>query len=322
VPANLTPQYYAAEEKYKQAKTTAEKIEALQEMLAVIPKHKGTEKIQANLKRRLAALREKKQQRKSKSTYNPFVVEKQGAGQVIIIGFPNSGKSALVSTLTKAKVKVADFPFATTIPETGMMNFEDVQIQLVDTPPLTAGNIPPGLTGTIRAADLLLIVVDISSDECLEHVEGIFSLLKEKNLASLSSSQGKDQQPFILLANKIDLPKGRENIQILRELYPKLKIITVSAATGKNLEVLRQRVFDALRVIRVYSKPPGKPPQLEKPFILPKGSTVLDFAASIHKDFIKKIKSAHVWGSTRFDGQAVAKSYVLEDKDIVELNIN
>ena len=183
MPANLTPQYYEAEEKYRKASTPEDKIAALQEMLATIPKHKGTEKLQADLKRRLSQLREESQQKKkAKSTYNPFHVEKQGAGQVVLTGYPNTGKSALVATLTRAKVKVADYPYTTTIPAAGMMPYEDILIQLVDTPPFTADNVPAGLMGTLRNADLLLITIDLSSGECLEQLEASLSLLEERGV--------------------------------------------------------------------------------------------------------------------------------------------
>lgn len=320
MPANLTPQYHEAEAAYKSAKTVDEKIITLQNMLTVIPKHKGTEKIQADLKKRLASLKTKKQQKKQKNAYTPFTVEKQGAGQVVLVGFPNSGKSALVSALTKAKVKVAEFPFTTTVPATGMMNFEDVSIQLVDTPPVTTENIPPGFVGTMREGDLLLIVIDASTDESFEQLEGVFSLLEEKNLLPSKEQETDVAPPFLIIANKADLKGSEENLEILHELYPDLEILPVSA-TGYNLEKMRRQIFNMLNIIRIYSKPPGRPPQLDKPFTIKKGATVLDFAACIHKDFSEKLKNTRVWGSARFDGQSVSKSYLLKDKDVVEINI-
>lgn len=319
MPANLTPQYYEAEEAYKKARTNEEKIEALQNMLAVIPKHKGTEKIQGDLKKRLANLRKEGKKKTGKSTYNPFYVEKQGAGQVILVGFPNTGKSSLVGALTRAKVKIADFPFATSTPLAGMMPYKNVYIQLVDTPPISQDIIPPGLLGTIREGDALLIVIDSSSGECLDQLEETLAFLKEKNV--ISEDPSDNTTPYLITAAKADLKDSADNLQIIKEIFPEIKIHSFSTVQG-DLEYLKELIFNMLDIIRVYSKAPGKEPDMEKPFALKRGSTILDFAEGIHKDFRDKLKNAYVWGSTKFDGQAVSKDYILEDEDIVELDVN
>lgn len=319
MPANLTPLYHAAEEKYRKARTPEEKAEALQEMLATIPKHKGTEKLQAEIKRRLAQLREEKQQsKKQKSGYNPFFVEKQGAGQVVLAGYPNTGKSALVAALTRAKVKVADFPYTTSVPAAGMMPFEDILIQLVDTPPFTADNIPGGLIGTLRSADLLLVTVDLSAGDCLEQAETTLQVLEERGIID-PEGENTLAVPYFVLGTKADLPEASENLEILRELRPDLEITPFSIHSDHS--GFAARIFAMLDVIRIYSKAPGKKPDMTRPFILKKGSTVLDLAYAIHRDFPEKLKSVLVWGSSRFDGQAVPRDYVLADKDIVELVI-
>jgi ribosome-interacting GTPase 1 len=321
VPANLTPQYHAAEERYRRARTPEEKEAALHEMLAVIPKHKGTEKLQADIKRRLARLREEKKKKKQAKGFDPFAVEKEGAGQVVLAGYPNCGKSALVGALTRAKVKVTDYPYATSVPVAGMMPYEDTHVQLVDTPPVTPEAIPPGLTGTFKAADALLIVIDAASPECLDQLEGMLQLLQEREVIDLSE-EGEiiAPVPFLIVATKCDLPESEENLQLLRELRPDLEIGAVSCH-GQGLDQLRRKLFDILGVIRIYGKAPGRPPDKERPFILRKGSTVLDFAEMVHKDFPKRLKSALVWGSARFDGQAVPRDYVLSDGDVVELQL-
>ncbi|HHX74794.1 MAG TPA: TGS domain-containing protein [Firmicutes bacterium] len=320
MPANLTPQYYAAEARYKKAGTPEEKLEALQEMLATIPKHKGTEKLQADIKKRLSQLREESQQRKKqKGGYNPFHVEKQGAGQVVLTGFPNTGKSALVATLTRAKVKVADFPFTTTVPASGMMPYEDILIQLVDTPPLTADGLPPGLAGTLRNADLLLLCIDLNAGDCLEQLETTVNLLEERGIID-PEGENPVAVPYLVLGLKADLPHADDNLAILRELRPDLKIMPLSV--NGDLTQLGEKIFRALDVIRIYGKAPGKKADLKRPFILKNGSTVLDLAYQIHRDFPQRLKSALVWGSARFEGQAVPKDYLLQDKDIVELVIS
>ena len=321
MPANLTPQYYAAEEQYKKAKTNPEKMAALKEMLSTIPKHKGTEKLQGDIKSRIAKLRDEPAKKKSSKGFNPFSVEKQGAGQVVLVGYPNTGKSSLVGALSRAKVKIAEYPFTTAVPQSGMMPFEDTYVQIVDAPPVSADLIPSGFLGTIRDADALLVVLDASSDDCLEEFEGTIALLEDKQVIDLSD-EGEfiAPQPFLIVATKTDIAGAMDNLALMRELKPNLDILPVSIE-GPGLDVLKQSIFDMLEVIRIYGKVPGKPADMEQPFILKKGSTVMDLAQEIHKDFANNLKSALVWGSARFDGQSVAREYVLHDKDIVELQM-
>lgn len=324
MPANLTPQYYEAEEVFKKAATVEEKIAALEEMLAVIPKHKGTEKLQADLKKRLSKLREEGQKKARAGRADPFHIEKQGAGQVAMLGFPNSGKSALLASLTRARPKVADYPFTTTLPLAGMMPYQDIFVQLVDTPPVTLEIIPPGLTGLLRNADALLIVVDAGSDDCLEQLQFCLDFLAEKKIVREGAGPGTRSvapERCLVLANRFDLPSSGENITIMEELGPpEATIFPVSAVTGLGLEDLRERLFRTLEVIRVYTKVPGKEPDLKTPFILPGGSTVLDLAESIHRDLPRLMKNARIWGSARFEGQSVNRDYLLKDRDIVEIS--
>jgi len=137
MPANLTPDYLAAERDYKQAATPAERIAALERMLATVPKHKGTEKIQADLKRRLSQARKESTKKGAAHSVPFYLVEKEGAGQVVLLGPPNAGKSQLVAALTHAHPEVADYPFTTRLPTPGMMSYQNVQIQLIDLPPLS-----------------------------------------------------------------------------------------------------------------------------------------------------------------------------------------
>lgn len=321
MPANLTPQYYEAEEKYKKAQTPEDRIKALEEMLAVIPKHKGTEKLQGDIKKRLARVKEEGKKKKSTKGYDPFGVEKQGAGQIVLAGYPNSGKSSLVTSLTRAKLKVAEYPFTTAIPATGMMPYKDTWVQLVDTPPLSVDNVPSGLIGTFKEADALLIIIDISTAECLEQMEGLMKILQEREVIDLSE-EGEiiAPTPFLVIANKADHAEAQENLEVLKELMPDFSYLEVSI-NGMGMEELKEKLYELLGVIRVYGKAADRPADMERPFILKKGGTVLDFAGQVHKDFPKNLKSALVWGSSKFDGQAVARDYVLEDGDIVELQL-
>ena len=324
MPANLTPIYYKAEENFKNAVSVTDKIAALEEMLAVIPKHKGTEKIQADLKRRLSKLRDEGMKKAKTGHKDPFFIEKQGAGQVVFLGCPNTGKSSLLTALTRAKPKIAEYPFTTSLPLAGMMPYQDILIQLIDTPPITEEITPEGLTGALRNADALLIVVDAGADGCLEQLTTCFDYLEQKRIIAEETVPGRRIIPrdrCLILANKADLADSQENIQIIRELGPPaLEITPVSAVAGNGLELLRERIFNLLDIIRIYTKIPGKAPDLKTPFILRRGGNVLDLAESIHRDLPRLMKNAKVWGSARYEGQSVNRDYLLHDQDVVEIS--
>ncbi|NLG85358.1 MAG: TGS domain-containing protein [Firmicutes bacterium] len=327
MPANLTPQYLAAEQAYREAKTVEEKILALEEMLAVIPKHKGTEKLQAEIKSRLAKLRQAGERVQAGGRgSDPFHVPREGAGQAALVGFPNVGKSSLLAALTRARPAVGDYPFTTHVPQAGMMAFEDVQIQLVDTPPITAEEMPAGLAGTLRLADVLLLVVNLGSDDCLEQLEGTLAQLYRRRILREETGEPaphtKTMADCLLLGNKLDAPGAAERLALLAEAAPPgLSLLPVSAREGNGIGLLPGRVFALLNVIRVYGKAPGKEVDRSTPFILRRGSTVLEMAAAVRRDFPERLKSARVWGSTRFPGQSVPKDYVLADGDVVELHV-
>lgn len=324
MPANLTPQYYAAEESFKKAVSVEEKIAALEEMLAVIPKHKGTEKMRADLKRRLSRFRQEGTKKARTSRADPFNIERQGAGQAALFGFPNTGKSSFLAALTRAQPKVAAYPFTTTVPLSGMMPYEDIFIQLVDTPPVTEDIIPPGLAGTLRNADMLLVMIDAASDECLEQLDFCLNYLKNKKIVRETTApgvRGVSPDKILVLASKADQPESAANLQIIKELGPAgIELWPFSNKTGQGLEDLRERIFQTLGVIRVYTKIPGREPDMKKPFIMKRGSTVLELAETIHRDLPKLMKNARIWGSARYDGQSVTRDYIMGDRDIVEIS--
>ncbi|MHC4986377.1 MAG: GTPase [Planctomycetota bacterium] len=326
MPANVSPEYEKAELRFRAASSDDEKLDALQEMLRTLPKHKGTEKMQADLKRRISQLRKAGAKKSAaKKGPDPFHVPKGGAGQVILLGAPNCGKSMLVATTTNASVKVAEYPYTTALPAPGMWMYEDAPIELVDTPPITAEHVPPGLTGTIRSADMIAIVIDAAGDG-LEELDMVTSHLTERGLALQSIPRNEldpddpNQRSAIVIANKADLA-GTDDIAALRELADsKLEICPVSAATGEGLDRLCARLWQLLAVIRVYTKRPGKKGDLGEPFTLPAGSTIEDLAAGIHRELPEKMKFARIWGEGRFDGQQVHRTELLHDKDIVEIH--
>ncbi|MGA2265854.1 MAG: GTPase [Phycisphaerae bacterium] len=326
MPANLTPDYERAEEQFRQAADDAERLQALREMLRTIPKHKGTEKMQADIKRRISQL-SKAVVTASKGHgkgADPFHIPRGGAGQIILVGPPNVGKSLLVSVATHAPVKVADYPFTTALPMPGMWPYQDVQLELVDTPPVTAGHIPPGLWGTIRAADIVAVVVD-AADQPLEQAEMVLGLLSERGLALASAPATRlaaepNRRSGIMVANKIDVA-DRTAVAALAELYAgQIDVQAVSAASGEGLDTLARRLWELLGAIRVYTKEPGKPPDSAKPFTLPAGATVEDLARQIHRQLPEKMKFARIWGDGRFSGQQVHRTEPLHDKDTVEIH--
>jgi ribosome-interacting GTPase 1 len=329
MPANLTPDYLAAEARFREAETIEDKLAALEEMYATIPKHKGTEKLRADIKRRVSKLKEKERQSgKHGKRIDEFHVVKQGAGQIALVGPPNSGKSSLLARLTSATPEIADYPFTTRSPLPGMMEYEDVLVQLVDIPPISAGLTERGVVGLVRAADAAAVVLDASDDALLDHIEETREELSKSKAILVGKRAPEGDPPFgaamrpaLLVANKMDRENSAANLEVLREFYgDEFAIHPTSVTTGEGLEDLRVALFGLLGVIRVYTKIPGKPPDMDKPFILKSGSTLLDFAAVVHKDFVHRLRFAKAWGKNVLDGAQIGRDHVLADGDVVELH--
>ncbi len=329
MPANLTPTYRKAEEEYRRATSVEEEIQCLQKMLQEIPKHKGTDHLQADLKSKLAkAKKELAQEKSSGKKGRGFRIPRQGAGTVILLGGPNAGKSQLVARLTNASPEVAPYPFTTTVPAPAMMPFEDVAVQLIDTPPITADFIDANLHGLIRASDLAVLMVDLGDDDGIEQCQAVVERLSQgkTRLAARSyldeNDVGLSYTQTFLVPNKIDLPEAAGRLDLLRELVPlDFSEYVISADAGTNIEPLREAIYRALDVVRVYSKlPTAKEPDRDRPFTLKRGSTLLEMAGQVHKDFLENLKFARVWGTAVHPGTQVKGDYVLHDKDVVELH--
>ncbi len=330
MPANLTPQYLKAEEAYRRATTLEEELRCLQWMLQEIPKHKGTDHLQAQIKAKIAKTkRALEAEKRSGKKSHAIRIPRQGAGTVVILGGPNAGKSQLLATMTRATPEIADYPFTTKVPMPGMMPYEDVMIQLIDTPPITSDFIDPYMYGLIRGADLALLMVNLGDDDGIEQCQAVLERLHQsKTRLSRSSSLSEEDvglsytQTF-LVPNKIDLPEARDRLELLHELLPlDFPEYVVSALTRQGLDELATAIFRALDVVRVYTKlPSAKHPDMDRPFTLRRGSTLLDLAELIHNDYVQKLKFGRVWGSAVHPGTAVKGDYVLQDKDIVELHI-
>lgn len=330
MPANLPPEYHKIEATLRDAKTAAEKIEICEKLISVIPKHKGTEKLLALYKSKIAKLRDEMQKRPSTARRGSVLrIERSGAGQVVVAGPPNAGKSMLIKVLTGAEVEVADYPFTTHFPSPFMMPFENIKVQLVDTPPVTSESLEPWFPEMIKTSDAVVLVADLGEPDAAGLLEGIISGLRGKKIEFTASGAEipPEKTPFLkralLAANKSDLDgtgKTFEDLNILLE--GPFDRLAVSAGTGFHIQELKRRVFGLLRIVRVHSKVPGKKAETDSPFALKQGSTVMDMARAVHKDFAEKLDFARVWSRDgAVEGLRVNRDYVLRDKDIVELHI-
>ncbi len=326
MPANLTPDYLAADRAFKEAKTDEERIAALEEMLRTIPKHKGTDKMQADIKRRISKVRQAAEKQSAKKGGFSHRVLPEGAGQIALAGGPNTGKSRLLKALTNAEPQVAPYPFTTVLPMPGMMDFEDIQIQLVDLPPFSPDHTESWLPEMFRAANAVMMVLDLSGDP-LQDYDFIIERLDKVKICLVRDPDPEapfniSQKRTMIVCNKLDADGAAENFEALRELIgERFPMIAVSVEQGTHLDLLRRAAFDLLQIIRIRPKEPGKPASKDQPFTVPRGSNLMDFAKVVHKDF-ENLKYARVWGlSSRFDGQTVTRDHILADGDIVELHL-
>jgi ribosome-interacting GTPase 1 len=340
VPANLSPEYKAAEAAFRKSREPRERLERLREMLRAIPKHKGTEHLQADIKARIKDLGEELEgARKSGGHGGPvLVIRPEGAAQIALIGPPNAGKSSLHARLTGSGARVAPYPFTTQYPHAGMMPHEDVHFQLIDLPAIAPQHPVPWLVSTLQTADAALVVVDLGELSCLEQLQAVQSVLEKKRVtltehweateASDGSAARGDEDPFalrlptLMLANKAEgIANFDAELQAVRELtgmrYP---VFAVSATTGRGLGEIGPWLFRNLGIVRVYTKAPGHPADKHRPFTLRRGQTVGDLARLVHQDLERSLRYARIWGQSGFEGQQVGHEHRIADGDIVELH--
>src|SRR5262245_38734274 len=340
MPANLTPEYKAAEAAFRQARDPRERLERLREMLRVIPKHKGTDHLQGDIKHRIKELSEELERPKKSGARSgpPLVIQPEGAAQIALLGPPNTGKSSLHARLTGSGAQAAPYPFTTQYPEPGMMAYEDIHFQLVDLPAISPEHPVSWLASALQTANAGLLVVDLGDPACVERVEALHAVLREKRVTFTDRWEPEggpakeagevDDDPFalrlpaVLLANRADLladvdTELRTCLELTGIRYP---AFAVSASTGHRLGEIGPLLFCQLGIVRVYTKAPGRPPDRDRPFTLRLGQTVGDVARLVHKDLARSLKYARVWGKSGFDGQHVGRDHPLEDGDLVELH--
>ncbi|MDP6419060.1 MAG: TGS domain-containing protein [Candidatus Krumholzibacteria bacterium] len=328
MPTNLPPQYYKVEDKFKAAREPSEKIAHLREMMAIMPRHKGTDKLWAELRKKLSQLQDQiEHAAKSKGkTHNPWFIPRTESPQVLLLGAPNSGKSSVLKGLTNANVQVAEFPFSTSLPIPGMMPYKDVQIELIDTPPVAQFPLESWILDQARTADALVLFADLSAPDCCEALQALREGLEEKSLHPVrrvdqeNPDLALNQRRTLLAMSKADHPDAEVNRSFLSELIgDPWPAVAFSSLSEEGLDLFRQAVWERLEMIRAYTKVPHKKAEMSEPYLLPLGATVLDLAGKVHRDFLETFQSARIWGSGKFDGQVVDRAHVLEDGDLVEI---
>ena len=331
MPANLPPEYYKLKHELEAARTDEERLQLLEEMTRITPKHKGTEKVRADIRSRISKLKKASGKKQSKKGHS-YHVPKQGAGQLVLIGTPNVGKSQIVASFTKAKPAVSPTPYTTQEPSVGMLPYENIQFQLVDTPPITQDFVQPWVFDLVRNADLVFLVASLASDELLDQVEIIQSKLTDAKIqmagikepldAANETFEANFTKTILLIANQMDADGADDRLEILREFYSEdFQIYPLSAITGEGLDRLQKVVYQQLGISRVYTKSPAKPVDYEDPIVLPSGSKVIEAAMALHKEFAQDFKSARIWGDNWYDGQTVSRDDVVYEGDVLEFHV-
>jgi uncharacterized protein len=384
MPTNVSPEYKKAQEQYRKAREPADRLRFLREMLSTIPKHKGTEALQADIKTKIKEMTDELAgPRKGGARTGPVqVIKPEGAAQISLIGPPNAGKSSLHKALTGSRAEVGVYPFTTQSPLPGMLMHRDIALQLIDLPPISTEFMEPWMPNALQPAHAALLVIDLNEPDCAENLLAIRERLDQKRITispdwggrlpaglvpdswpldgpaagdhsagainrdsveegnstadagstarTAAASEQDDEAlddpfritlPTLLVVTKADLGFDPDEVDVLIELTgARFPALSVSAEKGHNLARLGALLKHGLRIVRVYTKIPGKPADHQQPYTLFAGDTVEDLAALIHRDLAASLQHARVWGSAKFDGQQVGRDFALADGDIVEIH--
>lgn len=288
MPANLSPEFRAAEAEFRKAREPRDRLHWLREMLRTIPKHKGTDHLQAELKTRIKQLTEGLAGPKKGGAHGgPLTaIRPQGAAQVALIGPPNAGKSALHAALTGSHVQSGPYPFITRYPQSGMLPFEDTLFQLLDLPAIHADHPVPWIGGTLQQGDACLLALDLSDPDCVDQMRGLHEELGRRRIylssrwpGSVSPGNVPEEEhpspddpfalvlPTLMLATKADLiPNLADELLVFKTLtgleYP---VVPVSVVTGLGLDKIGPWLFRELAIVRVYTKALGRAPTRTDP---------------------------------------------------------
>jgi uncharacterized protein len=330
MPANLPPQYSKAEEEFRKAATPSDRLEKLREMFRLLPKHKGTEKLQSDLKQKISRAKDDIEGAKTagKKGGVSHRVPREGAGQIALVGGPNTGKSSILAAVSNARPEVAPYPFTTRAPYPGIMTWQDVRVQLIDLPPVSGDYFEPWVANVIRSSDAALLVVDLESDDVIDAAQSALDRLAAVHTELMGElpydveDEAVQHVKTVLAANKADAAGASDRLEVVREWFgPRFPLLSLSVRSGEGVDSLRRASYDLLGVMRIFTKVPGKPVDRTKPFTIPLGSTVIDLATAIHHDFEHSLKFAKVWGTGVFEGQTVKRDHELHDADVVELHV-
>ena len=341
MPTNVTAEYRGAEQAYRQARTPQERLDGLHEMLRTLPKHKGTEHLQADIKTRIKQLTDDVTTRKKTGGRGPLqVVRPEGAAQIALLGAPNVGKSSLHAALTSSHAQIGPYPYTTQALLPGMLPFEDILFQLVDLPPISRVNPVPWIVNAVQPADGCMLVIDLQAPDCVDQVIELREILEAKRI-SLIADWGSDpasseadvdddiddpfaiRLPTLLVVGKADLNTAlAEEVAAFHELLAtRFPHICVSTETGDGLADIGSWLFEHLGIVRVYTKPLGRAADMGRPFTVRNGGTVDDVARLVHKDFTESLKYARLWRDGVAPGLQVGHDHPVRDKDVLELHV-
>jgi len=302
MPINAHPEYLNAEKEYHEAENDEQRLSALEKMMKFMPKHKGAESLRKNIRTRYKKLKQDiSKSKKSKAGKKGIKKEEL---QAALIGLTNSGKSSILKSITNAYPKIASYGFTTKEPEVGTLNYQKINIQIIDLPPIASENFDKGI---LNSADTILIVA-----EKLHEIQSI--------LESIKTPLTKEK-PKIIIFNKIDLYDDSTKRKISETLKSKkYNFVLTSTITDEGVEDLKEKILKSFNIIKIYTRHPGKKEKLDGvPVILPPNSTLEDVAEKILHGYSKKVKYAKITGpSSKFSGQQVGLKHIVKDKDIVE----